>query len=317
MSDAVQNKSTRDAFGEALTLLGKSNPNIVVLTADLAESTRVLEFEKEFPDRFFQVGVAEQNMAGIAAGIAVNGRIPFMTSFSAFSPYGNWLQIRTLIAYSNANVKIVSTHSGLSAGKDGATHQALEDITLMRVLPNMVIISPADYNETKNAVKAAVEHKGPVYIRLTRDATPVFTNHKKPFEIGKSPILKKGKDITIACTGPILAEVFSAAEKMEPEISCEVINFSTIKPMDKDTLLDSAKKTGKVITVEEHQIAGGLGSAVCEILAENMQVPVFRIGINDSFGESGSYSDLLEKNQLNAKHIKIKVTDFLKNHAGN
>ncbi len=301
-------KSLRDAFGEALLELGGEHPEIVALTADLAESTRVQEFENKFPDRFFQVAVAEQNMAGIAVGLASSGKIPFISSYAAFSPYGNWAQIRTSICYSNENVKIVGTHSGFSASKDGATHQAMEDIALTRVLPHLVVLAPADAIETKKIVKAAAEYKGPVYIRLTRDATPTLTNENTNFVIGKATLLREGSDITLIGCGPILAEVLKAADGF----SCDVINCSTIKPLDKDTILKSAGKTKKVITVEEHQIAGGWGSAVCELLSENMPVPVTRMGMKDSFGESGKYEELLEKYELNAKHIRKVITEMLK-----
>lgn len=301
-------KSLRDAFGEALVELGSENDDIVVLTADLAESTRVQDFEKKFPNRFFQIGVAEQNLAGVSAGLAFAGKIPFMTSYSAFSPYGNWAQIRTSICYSDANVKIVGTHSGFSPSRDGATHQALEDIALTRVLPNLTVVVPADARETKKAVKEITKHIGPVYLRLTRDSTPIITKEDDKFEIGKAKILREGNDITIIGCGPVLAEVLNSSEG----VSCEVINCSTIKPLDKETILNSVKKTKKVITVEEHQINGGLGSAVCELLSESFPVPVTRIGVKDSFGMSGSYEELLDKYNLSAKHIKKVIMEVIK-----
>jgi transketolase len=305
-------KPTRDAVGETLKSLMAENPRIVVLTADLAESTRVSEIEEIFPERFIQVGVAEQNMAGIAAGLSMEGKIPVITSFSAFSPYGNWTQIRTSICYSKENVKIIGTHSGFSAASDGATHQALEDVALMRVLPEMTVLSPVDFEEAKKALKAAVEIEGPVYIRLFREATEVITTKNTDFTIGKAEILKSGKDITIIGSGPVVVNALKAAEQLLPQIDCEVINCSSIKPLDSKTITESAKKTRKIIVVEEHQIAGGLGSAVCELVSEEFPVTVKVIGAKDTFGESGSYDELLKKHGMDVENISKTITKFVK-----
>ena len=306
-------KSQRDGFGQALLELGETNPDVVVLTADLSESTRVQSFEKMYPQRFVQVGVAEQNMAGIASGLALSGKIPFMASFGIFSPGNNWLQVRTSICYSNANVKIIGTHAGLSASSDGATHQALEDIAITRVLPNLTVIVPADYHETKKAVKAASEHIGPIYIRLSRDSITPITEEKSDFNIGKAQILQEGDDITVIFCGPIGAGVMTAVNelKKDNDISCEVINCSTIKPLDEKTILGSVKKTGKVVTVEEHQVSGGLGGAVSELLSEKLPVKIVRVGVKDTFGESGKYDELLDKYGLSSEHIgKAIVTAY-------
>lgn len=311
--DKGELRSTRDAFGEALMELGTENENIVVLSADLSESTRTKQFNETFPKRFFQVGVAEQNMAGIAAGLALSGKIPFMTSFAVFSPGRNWDQIRVSICYSGANVKIASSHAGLASGPDGASHQALEDIALTRVLPNLTVICPADYNQTKKAVKAVAAHTGPVYLRLFRPDTPLLTGKNDIFEIGKAQVLQEGTDVTLAGTGPILAEVLAAAKELgKRNISCEVINVSTIKPLDRETILASVKKTKRIITVEDHQVHCGLGGAVAELVAQEFPVPLKIIGVEDTFGESGKYEELLDKYGLSAKHIYKRVVDFLK-----
>ena len=302
----------KDGYGVGLLDVGKENSNIVVLTADLSKSTKSDLFQKEFPDRFIQVGVAEQNMAGIAAGLALSGKIPFMASYATFSPGRNWEQIRVAICYSDVNVKIVSSHSGFTDEGDGATHQALEDIALMRVLPNMTVLVPCDYYEAKKATKAAAGYQGPVYIRTGRKATPVVTTEETQFEIGKAYILKEGKDLTIVACGPLVYEALKAARHLHNKgIDCEVINSPTIKPLDEETILKSCKKTGKVITVEEHQIIGGLGSAVSELLIEKMPVPLFRVGVQDKFGESGKYEELLDKFKLSAKSIIIESEKLL------
>jgi transketolase len=300
-------KSLRDAFGEALLELGSENENVVVLSADLSDSTRAHGFELKFPQRFIQVGVAEQNMASIAAGLSTAGKIPFITSYTAFSPYGNWSQIRTSICLSKENVKIIGAHSGFSAAVYGATHLGLEDIALTRVLPNLVVLAPCDFIETKKAVKAAAQHQGPVYIRLSRDPVKILTKENTKFDIGKAQLMKTGDEVTIIGCGPILGEVLDAAEGF----SCDIINCSTIKPLDEETILKSAQKTKKVITVEEHQIAGGLGGAVCESLSK-WSIPVTRIGVKDLVGESGSYEDLLEKHGLTANHIKKVIESICK-----
>ncbi len=298
--------STRDGFGEGLVEAGRLNSNVVVLTADLIDSTRSKGFEEMFPERFIEVGVAEQNMAGIAAGLALSGKIPFINSYAVFSPGRNWDQIRVSICLTNANVKIAGFHAGLSAGPDGATHQALEDVAISRVLPNTTVLSPCDYFEAKRVAVAAANHKGPVYIRLFKEPAPQLTKENDPFEIGKAYVLHEGKDVTIISAGPILSEVLLAQKELKNEnnISCEVINCATIKPLDEGTILKSVKKTQKVVVVEEHQIAGGLGSAICELLSQKMPVKVKLMGIQDSFGESGKYSELLQKYGLDKESIK-------------
>jgi len=304
-------KACRDAFGEALLELGKKNKDVVVVSADLAESTRSLEFGKKYPSRFFEVGVAEQNMAGIAAGLALEGLLPFICSFAVFSPGRNWEQIRVSVCYNKANVKIVSSHAGLNVGEDGATHQALEDIALMRVLPNMTVIAPCDYLETQKAVLAAAKLKGPVYIRYGREKTPVITSKQSKFQIGKADILRQGKDVTIIACGPMVYEALqAAAELAKQKISVEVINCHTIKPIDKATIIKSVKKTKKIVTIEEHQVNGGLGSAVAEVLSQNCPVPMKIIGMPDKFGESGTGRQLLDKYNLNSKGIIDVIKKF-------
>lgn len=298
-------KATRDGYGEGLLELGRKNEKIIVLSADLKSSTRCNYFADEFPERFVEVGVAEQNMAGLAVGIAQEGYIPFISSFAVFSPGRNWEQIRSSICYSNANVKIASSHAGVSTGADGATHQALEDIAITRVIPNMTVLVPCDAIEAKKATIAAVEVKGPVYIRLTRNESPILTEEKDKFEIGKAIVLSKGSDVTIIGCGPILSQAIIAAKllKQKHKIKAEVINSHTIKPLDERAIVDSAKKTGCVVTVEEHQIAGGLGSAIAEVLSEEHNVPIKFVGMPDSFGESGEPNELLEKYGMTAQKI--------------
>lgn len=306
-------KSTRDGYGEALLDLGMKNKNIVALSANLAESTRVHLFAKKYPERFIEVGVAEQNMLGVATGLALEEKIPFVSSFGAFSPGRNWDQLRVSVCYSNANVKIVSTHTGLAVGEDGASHQSLEDIAITRCLPNLIVIAPADYNETKKAVKAIAEYKGPVYMRLTRQNSPLFTDTEKDFSIGKADVLLEGDDVTVAGHGPILHEALEAAKILKDKnIELEVINFHTIKPIDKETLLKSVKKTDRLLTIEDHQIAGGLGSALAEILAEEKPILTKLMGVEDSFGESGSQENLWKKYKLTAKDI-AKAAEKLTN----
>jgi len=303
-------KSCRDGFGEALLELGKNNKSVVVVSADLAESLRLLDFAKKYPQRFIEVGVAEQNMAGVGAGLALEGLIPFICSFAVFSPGRNWEQIRVSVCYNHANVKIVSSHAGLNVGEDGATHQALEDIALMRVLPNMTVIAPCDYEETKKAVLAAAKIKGPVYIRFGREKIPVISGKPK-FQIGRADILRQGKEATIIACGPMVSEALIAAEELaKQKISAEVINCHTIKPIDQTTIIKSAKKTKKVITIEEHQVNGGLGSAVAEVLSQNYPVPIKIIGMPDKFGESGTAKQLLNKYNLTAKRIVNGLKKF-------
>jgi len=301
-------KATRDGFGEGLIEAGKLDENVLALCCDLTESTRLDGFKKMFPDRFIEVGVAEQNMAGLAAGLALEGFVPFMASYGVFSPGRNWDQIRVSICYSNLNVKIVGAHAGLSVGPDGATHQALEDIAITRVLPNMLVVNPCDSIEAKKATLAIAKHIGPSYIRLARSASPVITTEQDFFELGKANILQRGDKLTVISSGPILSEVLKAVKDM-PEV--ELINLHTIKPIDKDVIIESAKKTGQVMTVEEHQVAGGVGSAVAEVLSSYFPVKIKMLGVNDSFGESGTVEQLWKKFGIDSHSIKRQVLSFL------
>ena len=309
----VKKIATRESYGNALVEVGKENPNVVVLDADLAAATKTGTFKKAFPERHIDCGIAECNMTGIAAGMATTGKIPFISSFAMFAAGRNFEQIRNSIGYPHLNVKIGATHAGISVGEDGATHQCNEDIALMRTIPGMVVICPSDDVEAKAAVKAAVEYEGPVYLRFGRLAVPVIND--KPdykFEIGKGVTLKEGKDLTIVATGLPVAECLAAAEMLAKDgIDAEVINIHTIKPLDEELIVASAKKTGKVVTVEEHSVIGGLGGAVCECLAEAAPVPVKRIGINDVFGESGPAAQLLEKYGLDAEGIYKQIKEFV------
>jgi len=304
LKEDIEQIPTRFGYGEGLVIAGKENPNIVALCADLTDSTRTSVFKKEFPDRFVEVGIGEQNMASLASGMAAVGKIPFISSYAMFSPGRNWEQIRTTICYNNQNVKIAGAHSGVSVGPDGATHQAIEDMAITRVIPNMVVIAPCDSIEAKKATIAAARHKGPVYIRFTREKTPVMTTEDTPFEIGKAEIYREGKNVSIIACGPLLYEALKAAEELAKDgISAEVINNHTIKPMDKETILKSIQKTGCVVTIEEHQAMGGMGSAVSEILSQNLPVPMEIIGVQDRFGESGEPNELLEKFGLTSKNV--------------
>lgn len=309
----IKQESTRQGFGDALVHVGYKNEDVVVLTADLTDSTKVDKFAEAFPDRFIEVGIAEQNMAGIAAGLALSGKTPFMSSYAAFSPGRNWEQIRLALCYTNSDVKIAGSHSGFSPGRDGATHQALEDIALTRVLPNMTVLVPADFLQAQRAVEEAALLEGPVYIRLNRNKSPVFTTKKTPFSVGKAQVLMEGKDLTIVATGPIAYEALKAAREvaLKHKKSIEVINAHTIKPFDEKTLITSARKTGQVLTVEEHQIAGGLGSLVSEVLSEKHPTKVTRMGAKDTFGESGNRDELLDKYELDSKHIIKKIKSLI------
>ncbi len=298
-------KATREGYGEGLLAAGLKNPQVVALTADLTESTKASAFKDKFPNRFFNVGVAEQNLIGVAAGMALCGKIPFASSFAVFSPGRSWEQIRLSVCYQQANVKIVGTHAGVTTGPDGATHQALEDIALTRCLPHLTVISPCDYHQAIKATLASAEHQGPVYLRLFRDKTPVMTSASTEFTIGQAQIFRKGTDLTIISTGPLTFQALLAAESLQKEsISAEVINLHTIKPLDLPTILKSVQKTQCLVTVEEHQVMGGMGSAVVEALAQAYAAPVTEmIGIKDSFGESGTAQELLVKYQLDAPSI--------------
>jgi len=299
----VNRKATREGFGEAMLELGKRNKNVVIVTADLGESMKVDEFEKLFPDNFIQVGVAEQNMMGISAGLALSGKIPFAVSYAVFNPGRNWDQMRVSVCYSNANVKIVGGHTGISVGPDGATHQALEDIAMTRVIPNLMVVVPADFEQAKKATLAIAIHKGPVYLRLTRPKTAVFTTVTTPFELGKAQVLRIGKGVSIFACGGLVYEALLAAEELKEEVDVEVINVHTIKPIDEETIVRSARKTGKVITLEDHQVSGGLGGAISEVLGEKCPTKIIRMGMQDSFGESGEPDELLAKYGLDKNGV--------------
>ena len=296
----TEKKDTRSGFGAGLAVLGNTNENVVALCADLIGSLKMDTFIEEHPDRFFQVGIAEANMMGIAAGLTVGGKIPFTGTFANFSTGRVYDQIRQSIAYSNKNVKICASHAGLTLGEDGATHQILEDIGLMKMLPGMTVINTCDFNQTKNATIAIADHVGPVYLRFGRPAVPVFTPENEKFEIGKAIHLTEGKDVTIVATGHLVWEALQASEKLEEKgISAEVINIHTIKPLDNEAILKSVAKTGCVVTAEEHNIYGGLGESVSRVLVENNPAPQEFVGVNDSFGESGTPAQLMEKYNLN------------------
>ena len=297
--------ATRDAYGKALVELGRENPNIVVLDADLSVSTKTSLFAKEFPDRFFDMGVAEQDMVGTAAGLAAAGKIVFASTFAVFGSGRAWDQVRMTVAYTRLNVKIVVTHAGITTGEDGASHQANEDIAIMRVLPNMTVLVPADALETEKAIKAAANFYGPMYIRLSRPKTPIITEGLNyEFKIGKGVVIRDGKDITIFACGLMVGTSLDAAEALEKEgVSVRVVNLHTIKPLDKELIVRCAQETGAVVTVEEHSILGGLGGAVAEVLIENCPVPMARVGLKDIFGESGTPDELLVKYGLTSENI--------------
>jgi transketolase len=312
LSGKVQ-KPTRDGYGEGLVLAGKKDKNVVALCADLTESTRTLAFKKEFPDRFIQLGVSEQSLAAIAAGLALAGKVPFISSYAAFSPGRNWEQIRTNICLNNAPVKIAGAHAGVSVGPDGATHQALEDIALMRCLPNMTVVYPADAIEARKATVAAAAYAGPVYLRFAREKTPVFTADDTPFAIGHAPILREGSDCAIIVCGPLVFKALLAAEELAKKgVDCMVVNCHTIKPMDTATILAAAAECGAVVTVEEHQKMGGLGSAVAEVLAQNRPTPMAFVGMNDEYGQSGEPDELIEHYGLGTDGIIKAVKEVLK-----
>lgn len=308
----VKKIATRASYGNALVELGKKHDNLVVLDADLAAATQTGVFKKEFPERHIDCGIAECNMMGIAAGIATTGKVPFVSSFAMFAAGRAFEQVRNSVGYPHLNVKIGATHAGISVGEDGATHQCNEDIALMRTIPGMTIINPSDDVEAKAAVEAAYEMDGPVYLRFGRLAVPVINeNPDYKFEIGKGVLLREGSDVTIVATGLCVGGALEAAEKLAADgINAEVINIHTIKPLDEDIILKSAKKTGKVVVAEEHSVIGGLGSAVCDCLSEKMPTPVYKIGINDVYGESGPAVKLLEKYGLDAQGIYEKTKGF-------
>ena len=298
------NKDTRSGFGAGLLEFGRENKNAVALTADLKGSVKMGDFAKEFPERFFQCGIAEANMIDTAAGLSLNGKIPFASTFAVFATGRVYDQVRQCVAYSNTNFKICASHAGITLGEDGATHQILEDIGLMRMLPNMTVINPCDYNQTKAATIAAGKHIGPVYLRFGRPGVPNFTPENQTFEIGKAIKMIDGKDVSIFATGHLVWEALQAADKLENDnISAEVIDIATIKPLDYDAVLASVKKTGAVVTAEEHFIAGGLGELICGLLAAQYPAPVEYVAIADKFGQSGTPDELMKAYGLDAEHI--------------
>ena len=313
MSEVIK-KATREGYGAGLVELGKTASNLIVLDADLAEATKTNMFKEEFPDRHIDCGIAECNMMGIAAGLSLTGYVPFASSFAMFSAGRAFEQVRNTIGYPHLNVKIGATHAGISVGEDGATHQCNEDIALMRTIPAMTIINPSDFVEAKEAVKAAYEIDGPVYLRFGRLAVPVINDRPDyKFEVGKGVVLREGSDVTIIATGLPVSEALAAAEELAKEgISAEVINMHTIKPIDAELVVASAKKTGVVVTVEEHSVIGGLGSAVCDVLSEQCPTKVVKIGMNDRFGESGPAVELVHKYGLDAQGIAAKVREAVK-----
>ena len=301
-------KDTRSGFGDGLTELGRKNPNVVALCADLVGSLKMQDFIDENPERFFQVGIAEANMIGMAAGLTIGGKIPFAGTFANFATGRVYDQIRQSVAYSDKNVKICASHSGVTLGEDGATHQILEDIGLMKMLPGMTVINTCDYNQTKAATIAVAEHKGPVYLRFGRPKVANFTPEDQKFEIGKAVHLLEGGDVTIIATGHLVWEAIQAAERLEEQgISCDVINIHTIKPLDEEAVLRSIKKTGCVVTAEEHNYYGGLGESIARTLVKNYPAPQEFVATNDTFGESGTPEQLLDKYELNAEAI-VKAT---------
>lgn len=309
----TEKKDTRSGFGAGLAELGRINPNVVALCADLVGSLKMDKFIEENPDRFFQVGIAEANMMGLAAGMTIGGKIPFTGTFANFSTGRVYDQIRQSIAYSHKNVKICASHAGLTLGEDGATHQMLEDIGLMKMLPGMTVINTCDYNQTKAATIAIADHEGPVYLRFGRPKVPVFTPENQPFEIGKAIHLQDGNDVTIVATGHLVWEALQAAEELfEKGIKAEVINIHTIKPLDKKAILDSVRKTGCIVTAEEHNYYGGLGESVARVLSQNYPIPQEFIATNDTFGESGTPAQLMEKYGLSNKAIVKAVETVMK-----
>lgn len=308
----TEKKDTRSGFGAGLAELADKNPNVVALCADLVGSLKMDAFIEKAPERFFQIGIAEANMMGIAAGLTISGKIPFTGTFANFSTARVYDQIRQSIAYSGKNVKICASHAGLTLGEDGATHQSLEDIGMMKMLPGMVVINPCDYNQTKAATLAIADYEGPVYLRFGRPKVPVFLPEDTPFEIGKGILLQEGTDVTIVATGHLVWESLVAADELEKEgISCEVINIHTIKPLDEDIILKSVKKTGRIVTAEEHNYLGGLGESVAGVLARKQPTPQEFVAVNDTFGESGTPAQLMEKYHIDAAAVKAAVKKLL------
>lgn len=309
----VHTAATRDGYGRAIVELGEKDERIVVLCADLTESTRSNLFQREFPERFIEMGVAEQNMTAVAVGLALNGKIPFTATYAVFSPGRTWDQIRISGCYNNANIKLIGAHAGISVGPDGATHQALEDIALTRVLPRMTVLVPCDAEEARKAVHSAAAIVGPVYIRLSRSATPQFTTEKTPFTIGKGLLLRDGSDVAIIGAGPIVHSALVAAHSLvEKGISCRVINLPSVKPIDLDIIEKAARECRAIVTVEEHQVAGGIGSAIAEVTTATYPVPMEFIGMHNSFGESGTPEELLKKYRMDAPAIMAAVQKVIK-----
>ena len=309
----LQAVPTRQGYGEGLIEAGKKDSNVVVLCGDLTDSTKSGMFRDVYPERFIEVGIAEQNMMGVAAGLALSGKIPFISTYAVFCPGVNWSQLRVCVGQNNANVKITGAHAGVSVGSDGMSHQGVEDIAITRCLPGLVVLAPCDSIETKKATLAAAKYKGPVYLRFAREATPVFTTDKTPFKIGKAEILRDGKDVVIIGCGPLVYNALVAAEKLSKEkIGAMVINNHTIKPIDEKTIVTAAKKCGAVVTVEEHQVMGGMGSAVAEVLAKNFPVPIEMIGMQDKWGQSGPPDELIEYYGMGVDSIIKAVKKVLK-----
>lgn len=308
----LESEPIRKGFGRGLKAAGEKNDQIVALCADLTESTQMHLFKEAFPSRFTEIGIAEQNLVTVASGMASMGKIPFCSSYAAFSPGRNWEQIRTTICLNDVPVKIIGSHAGLSVGPDGATHQMLEDLALMRVLPNMVVVAPADSMEAEKATLAMAADSRPNYMRLAREATPVFTTHESPFEIGKAYVYRPGNDVSIIATGTMTFRALQAAEELSKQgIDVEVVHCPTIKPLDEQTILASVKATGRVVTCEEAQINGGLGGAIAELLAETHPIPMKRIGVRDRFGESGTYAELMDACGLAVNNIVLSVHELL------
>lgn len=310
--DDVKQEPIRAGYGRGLKKAGEANSKVVALCADLTESTQMHLFKESFPDRFIEVGVAEQNLVTVASGMARAGKVPFTSSYAAFSPGRNWEQIRTTICLNNQPVKIIGSHAGVSVGPDGATHQMLEDITLMRVLPNMIVVAPGDSIEAEKATMLIAENDKPSYLRLAREKTPIFSTVNSPFEIGKAYVLKEGSDVALMGTGTMTYQLLVAANILsEKNINCEVVHVPTVKPLDEETILQSAKKCGRVLTAEEGQIAGGFGSAIAEFLSGHLPMPVLRIGMQDRFGESGAPVELLDHFGLTGQKISEKIEQFI------
>ncbi len=312
-SKDIKQLPTRHGYGDGIVLAGEKDLRIVVLCCDLTESTRNHLFKQKFPDRFIEVGIAEQNMVGLAGGLAVSGKIPFTASYAMFNPGRSWEQVRTIAGYNEANIKIIGAHAGVSVGPDGSTHQAIEDIAITRVIPGLTVIVPCDYEEAKKATLEIAKILTACYLRLGRENTPIMTTPKTPFKVGRAEVFRDGKDVTIVACGQMVYQALLAAKELEKQkISARVINNHTIKPLDAATLLKAAKETGAFVTAEEHQKAGGMGSAVCEFLAENFPIPVERVGVNDRYGESGPPEVLMEKFGLTAPSIIKAVKKVLK-----